>query len=428
MLFAHKEDEATAAPADQQPAVPPPHTILVPEAVAQLERLYGSSQTAPEIMELLLRYAAEKKISDLLFEPNGDYILVRMRLDGILQEAARIPGAIYPAVVARIKVLAMLDTANRQINQEGKFIFAVDTRSVNARVAITLVAGGEMIAVRLHDSASAVSTLESQGMDPAIREVFERMLTLKTGLLLVCGPTGAGKTSTLYSSLNILNTGKTNIISIEDPVEYVMQGINQMQVDQDRGLTFATGLRVILRLNPDIILVGEIRDKETAQIGIEAALTGHLVLTTLHANSAVSAISRLRDLQVDEFLINASIKGVLCQRLVRKSCQHCGAWKEPFTTEQQLYQQIMGRPLEKQFVGAGCEVCAGTGFDGRVGIYELIQVNETVRQLIGTIKSEQEMFNALRQQGFKSLVEDGMAKVEQGLTTVMEVISNAYTE
>jgi type II secretory ATPase GspE/PulE/Tfp pilus assembly ATPase PilB-like protein len=431
MLFSHKghDDSAPVDPVQDAAQATPPHSILSQEALAELERLYGSPQTAPEIIDLLLKYAVQKNISDILFEPNGEYILVRMRLDGVLQEAARVPVNVHPAVVARVKVLATLDTANsRQLTLEGKFIFSVDGRAINARVAITLVAGGEMIAMRLHDSASAVTPLQSQGMDEQVRTTYENMLTAKTGLIIVCGPTGAGKTSTLYSSLAILNTGKTNIISIEDPVEYVMKGINQMQVDQDKGLTFASGLRVILRLNPDIILVGEVRDKETAQIAIESSLTGHLVLSTLHANSAVSAISRLRDLQVEDFLISAAVKGIMCQRLVRKSCQKCGVWKEPFTTERQIFKQIMGRELEKQFVGSGCDKCAGTGFDGRIGVYELIQINETVRQLVGTIKSEQEMFMALRQQGFRSLVEDGMLKAEQGITTVMEVISNAYSD
>lgn len=428
MLFHRSEEEGEQAATASSTHGGGPVSILGKEGEAQLERLYGSPQTAPEIIDLLLNYAVAKRISDILFEPSGEYILVRMRLDGVLQEAARIPVNTYPAVVARIKVLATLDTANRQITMEGKFIFAVENRSINARVALTLVAGGEMIALRLHDSDGAITSLQSQGMDEQVKTAFESILSTKTGLVLSCGPTGAGKTSTLYSALSLLNTGKTNIISIEDPVEYVMRGINQMQVDIDRGLTFASGLRVILRLNPDIIFVGEVRDKDTAQIGIEASLTGHLVLSTLHANSAVSAISRLRDLQIEDFLINAALKGVLCQRLVRRTCQKCGAWKPLLSTDAQFFKQIMGRDLAQQFVGAGCEACAGTGFSGRIGIYELLQINETVRQLIGTIKSEQEMFMALRSQGFRSLVEDGMSKVEQGITTVMEVVSNAYAE
>jgi type II secretory ATPase GspE/PulE/Tfp pilus assembly ATPase PilB-like protein len=430
MIFGHqhKEEEQGAATTVQADTGQAAASILGHEADAQLERLYGSPQTAPEIIDLLLHFAAQKHISDLLFEPSTEFIRVRMRLDGVLQQAAQIPLNIYPAVVSRVRVLASLDTASKFVTQEGKFLFAYDNRSISVRIAITTVAGGEMAALRLHDSSSAITPLKDQGMDEVVRGTFENMLQARTGLILVCGPTGAGKTSTLYSSLNILNTGKTNIISIEDPVEYVLRGINQMQVDQDHGLTFATGLRVILRLNPDIILVGETRDRETAQISIEAALTGHLVLTTLHSNSSVSAISRLRDLQVEDFLINAAVKGILCQRLVRRSCTHCGEWKELFTTEQQIFRQIMGRDLAKQFVGKGCEICAGTGFEGRIGMYELIQVNETVRQLIGTIKSEQEMFMALHNQGFRSLVEDGMLKVEQGITTVMEVVSNAYTE
>lgn len=428
MLFGHRDEEGQAVTAPDQGAPSSP-TILTADLFAQLQRLYGSPQTAPEIVELLLNFAAERGISDVLFEPTEDYTLVRMRLDGILQEAARIPLEGYAAVSARIKVMSAVDTGQRQISEEGKFLFRYKDRAVNVRMALTGVAAGEMIALRLHDSASAVYALKDHGMGDAIRVRFEKMISAKTGLVIVCGPTGAGKTSTLYSALNLLNTGKTNIISIEDPVEYVLKGVNQMQVENERGLSFASGLRVILRLNPDIIFVGEVRDQETAKISIEASLTGHLVMTTLHANSAVSAISRLRDLQVEDFFINAALKGVICQRLVRRTCTACGEWQVPSESEGKLFQQIMGRPLEKEFVGKGCETCAGTGFQGRIGVYELLEMNDASRPIINAWQGERETFLSLRNNsGFRSLVEDGMEKVEQGLTTVMEVVSNAYAE
>jgi type II secretory ATPase GspE/PulE/Tfp pilus assembly ATPase PilB-like protein len=428
MLFGHREEEGQSVPAPGSGAVTS-STILGAELTTQLQRLYGSPQTAPEIVELLLNYAAERGISDVLMEPTEEYTLVRMRLDGVLQEAARIPLESYPAVSARIKVMSAVDTGQRQINEEGKFLFRYKDRAVNVRMALTGVAAGEMIALRLHDSASAVYALKDHGMSDGIRERFEKMISAKTGLVIVCGPTGAGKTSTLYSALNLLNTGKTNIISIEDPVEYVLKGVNQMQVANERGLSFASGLRVILRLNPDIIFVGEVRDQETAKISIEASLTGHLVMTTLHANSAVSALSRLRDLQVEDFFINAALKGVICQRLVRRSCKTCGEMQVPNEDEQKLFQQIMGRPLTQQFVGKGCDACAGTGFQGRVGIYELLEMNDASRPIINAWQTERDTFLSLRNNaGFKSLVEDGMEKVEQGVTTVMEVASNAYAE
>lgn len=424
MLFSYDDDAATPTPQ----AAPVATGILGTEVAAQLERLFGSTQTAPEIVDVLLAEATARKISDILFEPIADYTRVRMRLDGILLEAARIPATVYPALVARIKVLASLDTAAREPSQEGKFLYTEEGHVVNVRVALTAVATGDMIALRLHDSASAVYALQEHGMDETTRTAYEKLLTYKSGLILVCGPTGAGKTSTLYSSLQILNTGKTNIVSIEDPVEYVMDGINQMQVDEEHGLGFASGLRVILRLNPDIILVGEVRDKATAQIGIEASLTGHLVLTTLHANSAISAISRLQDLQIEPFFINAAVKGIMCQRLVRKSCTKCAAWQAPSETSQQLFTQIMGRPLTQESVGAGCEACAGTGFQGRIGMYELITMNDAVRDIVTHPRTEQEAFGLLHAQGFRSLVEDGLLKVEAGLTTVLEVVSNAYSD
>lgn len=429
MLFGNSADpEPSTSATDSAPQGGKPISILPADQTEQLERFYGSPQTSPEIIELLLNFAVQRRISDILFEPNGEVVLVRMRLDGVLQPVAQIPVNAYPSVVARVKVLSNLDTANRSLTQEGKFIFGVEGRNVNARVAITLVAGGEMVAVRLHDSAGAISSLVDQGMGEDIRASYQQMITSKTGLIIACGPTGAGKTSTLYTSLAMLNTGKTNIISIEEPVEYVMRGVNQMQVDAEHGLTFASGLRVILRLNPDIIFVGEVRDHDTAAIAVEASLTGHLVLSTMHANSAISAISRLRDLQIDDFMIKASLKGVVSQRLVRRVCQKCGGWKAPFSTEAQIFKQIIGRDLQQQYVGNGCEACAGTGFEGRIGIYELLKIDDTVRDLIGSAKSEQEMFNSLRSGGFRSLVEDGMLKVEKGITTVMEVVSNAYSE
>ena len=423
-MFGRQKEESEATAAQPTAAV---QTLLGPELATQLERLFGSTQTAPEIIDLLLNFAASHGISDILLEPMGEVTRVRMRLDGALQEAGRIPYEVYPAVAARIKVLANADTGTREINQEGKFLFSQDGRTINVRMALTSVVGGEMIALRLHDSGSAVKAFADHGMDDLVRVPFEKMLGAKTGLVVVCGPTGAGKTSTLYSAINLLNNGKTNIISIEDPVEYVMNGINQMQVDEERGLSFASGLRVILRLNPDIIFVGEIRDKETAQIGIESALTGHLVISTLHANSAVSALSRLRDLQIESYFINAALKGVLCQRLVRRTCKTCGAMVVPNANEQQLFKQIMGRDLTQQFVGTGCAACAGSGFQGRIGMYELLEMNDLTRPLVTTNQTEREIFMNLRAKaGFRSLVEDGMLKVEQGLTTVMEVVSNAY--
>ncbi len=427
MLFSVEKDEAQNSAATGQSAASA-QSILTSEVIQQLGRFYQSPQTAPEIIDTLLRFAVDRKVSDILIEPATEYTLVRMRLDGVLQEATRIPRAIYAAVASRIKVLSNLDTTSRSAVLEGKFLFTQESRTINVRVAITIVAGGEMVALRIHDSANSVMKLSEHGMSEATSTAYMSLLKLKTGLILVCGPTGAGKTSTLYSSLQVLNTGNSNIISIEDPVEYVMQGINQMQVDHDRDLTFASGLRVILRLNPDIIFVGEVRDQETAQIGIEAALTGHLVLTTLHANSAVSAISRLRDLEIEKFFINASLKGVLCQRLVRLTCKQCGQWQAPSSDEQEIFQQVLGHPLEKQFVGKGCEACAGTGFQGRIGVFELVVVDEVVRTLISHTVSEQEMFMELRKYGFVSLIEDGMAKVEQGLTTLTEVLTNVSQE
>ena len=426
MLF--QRSAASTSPETLPEATTAPKTLLPPAVYQQLERLYGSTQTAPEVIDLLLQYGAVNGVSDLIIEPYEHAALVRVRLDGILHEVSRIPAEMCSAVISRIKVLANLDSSSlREVAQEGKFVLRTEKEPVTVRVAIAQVAGGEMVALRLHDSSTMSGGLSDHGMPDSIVQQYTKLLQAKSGLILVCGPTGGGKTSTLYSSLQILNTGMTNIISIEDPVEYILPGINQMEVNAEFGLSFARGLRVTLRLNPDIIFVGEIRDQETARIAMESSLTGHLVLSTLHANSAVSAISRLRDLEIERFFISASLKAALCQRLVRRSCTICGTWNAPQADEAALFEQMMHRPLEKQFSSPGCEACAGTGFKGRIGIYEIIVVNDGIRTLISNAQSEDEMSNVLRKNGFHSLLEDGLEKVEQGLTTVVEVVSHAYS-
>jgi type IV pilus assembly protein PilB len=406
-----------------------PSDSPLPEALFQrITQLFSSVQTAPDVVDMLLEFSAGASVSDLLLEPGEEISRVRVRLDGVLRTCILVPNDMFHAMTARVKVLAQADSGNlRAATTEGKFRFNYNAKPVTVRVALAQVVGGELCAMRLHDSTSMERSLRDLGIQEPYVSQFEKIITAKNGLIMVCGPTGAGKTATLYSSLQLLNDGKTNLISIEDPIEYVIAGVNQMEVNAEHGLSFANGLRVSLRLNPDVMLVGEVRDQETAKISIESALTGHLVLTTLHANSAVSAISRLKDLEIENFFIAAALKCVVCQRLIRKTCEHCGAWRLPTTEEAAAYQQITGTALAQQFAGVGCEVCSGSGYHGRLALYEIAFINDAIRQLILSAKSEQEILAGLRQQGFRTVLEDGLAKVTAGQTTLIEVLTGCYS-
>jgi type II secretory ATPase GspE/PulE/Tfp pilus assembly ATPase PilB-like protein len=400
--------------------------ILDEQNTAKLANLYESENPAPEIVELILGIAVEGGASDILFEPYAAYGLVRARIDGILHVFTKIPIEAYPPVISRIKVLAGLDITQHRIAQEGKITYEYNDRNIELRLAITEVGNGEMAVMRVHDSKTAVYPLSDLGIQEPTFSSITNLLKLKNGLLLTCGPTGSGKTSTLYSAIQTLNQGRYNIISIEDPVEYQLPGINQMQVDKERGITFAEGLKVTLRLNPDIIFVGEIRDAETAHIAIESALTGHLVLSTMHANSAVSAIFRLQDLEVEKFFINSALVGVISQRLVRRVCESCGTETAPTNEEVQFYQKITGKTLVSQRQGSGCTLCSMTGYHGRIGIYEVLVIDDMIRTLVSHNATEQQIRAFLDQRGFVSIVKDGLNKVDQKLTTVSEVITNAY--
>ena len=382
--------------------------------------------SAPEVLNVLMTFLADSGASDVFFEPQAERGLVRARLDGIVQNVLAADQTLFSNMISRLKVMAGLDITLHTEAQEGKITFDFEKHTINARVAIGTTVMGEFMVLRLHDSSNAVTDINAIGLIGTSAERYGNLLKSRSGLLLVCGPTGSGKTSTLYSSLQVMNNGHRNIISIEDPVEYTLPGVNQMQVDIERKVTFAEGLKTILRLNPDIIFVGEIRDQDTAHIAIEAALTGHLVLSTIHANSAVAAISRLVDLNINTFFINSSLIGAISQRLVRKTCTVCGKEEAPSLEEANFYQRITGRNLASQLKGSGCEACAMTGFKGRLAIFEVMTVDDTVRQLVTKGANERQITQALAQTGYTTLLYDGMTKVDQKMTTVQEVISNAF--
>jgi type II secretory ATPase GspE/PulE/Tfp pilus assembly ATPase PilB-like protein len=404
----------------------PEKYILDEEGKAILDRCYASPESAPEILDVILRFSIGAGASDILLEPQQEAGVVRVRIDGILYLVTKIPANLVAAVVSRAKIITGLDVMAHSGPQEGKILYEYDGRQINVRVAIAQVVNGDLVVMRLHDSDTTVYPLETLGLEGNNLATYRDLLKFKSGLILVCGPTGSGKTSTLYSSLQLLNTGSSNLVSVEDPVEYVLNGTNQMQVDREHGMGFSEGLRVMLRLNPDIIFVGEIRDGETAHIAIESALTGHLVLSTMHTNNAVGAIFRLLDLDVEKFFINAALIGVVSQRLVRRVCPHCAAETALTAEESQFYQQVTGKVLAVQMVGKGCAECSMTGYRGRVGMYEVLKIDDLVRSWISRNATEQQIKAALAERAFVSILSDGMHKVDQRATTVKEVMSNIY--
>jgi type IV pilus assembly protein PilB len=371
--------------------------------------------------------AAEDGASDVHFEPQEDSLLVRFRVDGVLQEVQRIPKRMMPGVITRLKVLAKLDIAERRKPQDGRISLnaAAAGRMMDVRVATLPTVEGESIVMRLLDKSKKAPTLEELGMSDDMRAQLEAIVRRPTGALLVTGPTGSGKSTTLYASLTDINRPEINIITVEDPVEYRLQGVNQVQINTKAGLTFATALRSILRSDPDVVMVGEIRDGETAKIAIEAALTGHLVLSTLHTNDAPQALTRLNEMGVEPFLTGAAVSAVLAQRLARKLCSHCCEMYTPNTDE--LLKARVSPEVAAASDGMvfyrkkGCPRCNQTGYKGRIGIYQLLSMTETLESLAVRNASREEIERAAIGEGMRTLWDDGLAKVAAGLTSIEEL-------
>ncbi len=384
---------------------------------------------ATRIFDLVMRQAIADRASDIHFEPDERSLRIRFRIDGFLYESMTLPKATHPAITARIKILAEMDIAETRLPQDGNFNIRLENRGFEVRVSTFPTIYGENVVLRILDQTSPLLTLEDLGFSDEMLAQFKQLLRKTTGMILVTGPTGSGKTTTLYASLNLINSIDKNIITIEDPVEYRLPLIRQTQINPKAGITFATGLRSILRQDPDVIMVGEIRDPETAQIAIQAALTGHLVLSTLHTNDAPEAITRLLDIGVEPYLISSSVIGVLAQRLVRAICPHCKTPSPPDeATLKELKEMLPKSENPTMFYrGKGCKQCKQSGYLGRTGIYELLCVNERIKQLISTKATPQEIRETARDNtGFKSLREDGLLKVLKGITTRDEVDRVAY--
>jgi len=404
---------------------------LESEGTIDLTSAEAVADSAPvrKLLNMVLLLAIRDHASDLHFEPFETEFKIRIRADGVLYEMVPPPRHLAFAITTRIKVMANLDIAERRLPQDGRIRLTVGGHPVDLRVSVLPTMFGESVVLRILDRSVVMLDLDMVGMDPGTRVEFRRLIQLPNGILLVTGPTGCGKTTTLYGALNELNRIEDKLITTEDPVEYDIDGIIQIPIDPAIGNTFAHCLRSILRQDPDIILVGEIRDLETAEIAVQASLTGHLVFSTLHTNDAPSAITRLRDMGIPPFLITATLEGVLAQRLVRKICQECREETVP-TTEQLAELNLTPEDvLDKKFYrGRGCPVCNNTGFKGRTGVFELMPINDVVRELINRGESTEVIRDAAIKSGMHSLRESAMDKVYGGVTTIEEAIRETVLE
>jgi len=386
-----------------------------------VNHLRDLASEAPVIrfVNLLISRAVEQRASDIHIEPFENELKVRYRIDGVLHDVEAPARRLQAAIVSRVKIMSKLNIAERRLPQDGRIKLRLMGREIDLRVSTLPTLYGESVVLRILDRSSIVVTLGSLGFPEDTLAQFDRLITKPYGMILVTGPTGSGKTTTLYGALDKINSPEKKIITIEDPVEYQLFGVNQIHVKPQIGLTFANGLRSIVRQDPDVIMVGEIRDAETAEIAIQAALTGHLVFSTLHTNDAAGAVSRLLEMGVEDYLLASSLLGVLAQRLVRQVCKKC---RQPAELAAGVLREIGGDGGAQAVEGKGCEECSQTGYRGRSGIYELLLVNEVVRPLILKRSSADIIRDAAVQQGMRTLREDGWQKVRTGVTTVAEVV------
>ena len=397
------------------------------EEEAQVSAEAVSQAPIVRAIDLLLRQAARDRASDVHIEPEEDRLKVRSRIDGILHETLSLPKSVHPPLISRMKIMGGMNIAERRRPQDGQITFEVGDRDIDIRVATANTVNGEMAVLRILDKSFAFRALPELGFLPQTLEQYHTMLKSPFGMVLTSGPTGSGKTTTLYASVNQLDRVGRKIITIEDPVEYHFENVSQMQVHTEAGITFAAGLRACMRLDPDVILVGEIRDAETAQIAVQAALTGHLVLSSVHANDSVGVIFRLMDLGIEPFLLAQAIVGVVAQRMVRRVCRHCARLVPVNPEERIAYEEEMGEERTEFVYGGGCNFCANTGYLGRAGIFEVMPISEAIRRMILSGAGTDEICSQTRQEGVISLWHDGMLMVKEGITTPYEVMRNVYS-
>lgn len=395
----------------------------IANAVQETEDLMEQEGDAPiiRLINAVITEAVKESASDIHIETFEKRLVVRFRVDGVLREAVEPRRELAPLLISRIKVMAKLDIAEKRVPQDGRISLKIAGRDIDVRVSTMPSNNAERVVLRLLEKQAGHLSLNALGMPRLRDQQFNRLLNRPHGIILVTGPTGSGKTTTLYAGLSAINNSTRNILTVEDPIEYNLEGIGQTQVNPKADMTFARGLRAILRQDPDVVMVGEIRDLETAEIAVQASLTGHLVLSTLHTNSAVGAVTRLRDMGIEPFLLATSLIGVLSQRLVRVLCHECKEARPATAIEKDFLGDAL-EPGDTVFSPVGCKACNQMGYKGRTGIYELMMVDEQIRHLIHSESSEEDIVSAMRIKSMQSLRADGRARVLDGFTTVEEVM------
>jgi type II secretory ATPase GspE/PulE/Tfp pilus assembly ATPase PilB-like protein len=399
------------------------------EEEAKMERLFSEEAQVPAIRTLnrLILQAIRGRASDIHITPQKKRLYIRYRVDGVLMDKTTLSMEIHDALLSRLKIISNMNIAERRRPQDGQYTVNVDGNNIDIRVACASTVYGEMAVLRILRKSASLLELSDLGFFPAMLKRYQKLLKLPFGMILLGGPTGSGKTTTLYASLNQLNSKERNIMTIEDPVEYHLAGINQFQVNPRAEVTFANSLRAFMRLDPDIILVGEIRDTETARIATQAALTGHLVFSSVHANDAVGILFRMQDLGVESYLICSALAGTVAQRIVRRICPHCREAYQPPPEELAAYREEMDELPEKFYRGIGCNLCGGTGFLGQCGVYEILTLTEKVKHLFLENATAVEIHKQAVKDGMAPLKHDAMLKVKEGITTIPEVLRNVYS-
>jgi general secretion pathway protein E len=396
------------------------------EESSDVQHLKDLASEAPviRVVSLIMERALDARASDIHIEPFESRLIVRFRVDGVMQEVESPPRRLSAAVISRIKIMANLDIAERRLPQDGRIKLRAKNKEIDLRVSTVPTMHGESVVMRVLDKGGVPLNFDTLGFDPATLKLFLDALTQPHGIVLVTGPTGSGKTTTLYTALQLLNKPDVKILTVEDPVEYQMEGVNQIQVKPQIGLTFANALRSIVRQDPDVIMIGEIRDLETAQIAVQSALTGHMVISTLHTNDAPSTVNRLLDMGVEDYLLTSTVNGILAQRLVRSLCRNCCEAYEPLpevVAEFDLKRYAGDAPIVL-YRPVGCEACGGTGYSGRLGIMEMLPMTDTIRSLIMRHAVSGEIRRLAIEEGMQTLYEDGLRKVLAGVVTLDEVL------
>lgn len=399
----------------------------MPQSTTEEEDMDDIDGPIVRLVNQILSNAVSLKASDVHFDPQESRILVRYRIDGTLRTEKILPKSMQQMVTARIKILANLDITENRIPQDGRIKTTVDLRAIDLRVSSLPTVFGEKIVMRILDLGANLTDIDKLGFNELNMKRFLREIDKPNGIVLISGPTGSGKSSTLYAALNKLNSEEVNIITVEDPVEYQLEGINQIQVNSNVGLTFAAGLRSILRQDPDIVMVGEIRDKETADISIRASLTGHLVLSTIHTNDSIASITRLMDMGIEPFLVTASLNAVVAQRLIRRVCRDCRETQAATLREQEIFER-RGLTIDVVARGTGCPRCNMSGYRGRMAIHEVLVVDEDIKTIINRGGTAAEIREVAVKNNTIFLIDDGLLKVKEGLTTTEEVLRVAMTD